>query len=104
MIWKIIDKSKKLRMWPLFELNSSILYMSLRLKDILKDYDNLQEVFWVQEESKNMGAWAYMMPRLMRMMGTSIQYIGRECSASPAVGSLKLHKIELNQILKTAFA
>lgn len=59
------------------------------------------EVVWVQEESQNMGGWSFMEPRL-RAMGYTVAYVGRDASASPAVGSLKIHQHEQAELVEAA--
>jgi len=56
-----------------------------------------------QEESQNMGAWNYIAPHLETIIGQRPFYAGRDASASPAVGSLALHRIELDALLNAAF-
>eukprot|EP00612_Vaucheria_litorea_P005795 CAMPEP_0171464818 /NCGR_PEP_ID=MMETSP0945-20130129/8029_1 /TAXON_ID=109269 /ORGANISM="Vaucheria litorea, Strain CCMP2940" /LENGTH=956 /DNA_ID=CAMNT_0011992071 /DNA_START=277 /DNA_END=3147 /DNA_ORIENTATION=+ len=64
------------------------------------------EVDWVQEEPKNMGAYSYVMPRIMtatREVNKNEKrphYIGRPTSASPATGMSKVHAAELEAILQ----
>ena len=58
---------------------------------------------WCQEESHNMGAWSFIAPQLEEIFGRKAAYAGRDDSASPAVGSLALHKRELAAFLKEAF-
>jgi len=58
---------------------------------------------WCQEESQNMGAWSWIAPQLERAFGRAAAYAGRDASASPAVGSLALHKLELASLLKDAY-
>ncbi len=74
-----------------------------QLEAIRDQCPNLEEVFWVQEEPQNMGAWAFMEPRLREIFPQPLQYVGRDASASPAVGSLALHKKEQHEIVKLAF-
>jgi 2-oxoglutarate dehydrogenase E1 component len=62
------------------------------------------EVFWVQEEPKNMGAWWYIFPRLIELLDHMPEYAGRPESASPATGFKEAHEIEQKLILDTAFA
>jgi 2-oxoglutarate dehydrogenase E1 component len=57
----------------------------------------------VQEESQNMGAWSFMEPRL-RGMGFAVEYVGRDASASPATGSLKVHQHEQKELVEAALA
>lgn len=64
------------------------------LAALLRDrYGKAKEVVWCQEEPKNQGAW-YSSNHHFRacMKGTqSLGYAGRAASASPAVGSAKVH-------------
>ena len=34
------------------------------IQEALEKYTNLKEIFWAQEEPKNMGAWTFVEPRL----------------------------------------
>jgi 2-oxoglutarate dehydrogenase E1 component len=58
---------------------------------------------WCQEESQNMGAWSWIAPQLTEIFQRAPVYAGRDASASPAVGSLALHKLELASLLKDAY-
>jgi 2-oxoglutarate dehydrogenase E1 component len=51
-----------------------------------------------------MGAWTFMEPRLWALFGRKITYAGRNASASPAVGSLAIHKREQAQLIADAFS
>jgi 2-oxoglutarate dehydrogenase E1 component len=55
-------------------------------------YPDLQEVVWVQEEPRNMGAWTFVAPRLERMLKVPVRYVGRPDRASPAEGYLHRHQ------------
>jgi 2-oxoglutarate dehydrogenase E1 component len=61
------------------------------------------DLVWCQEEPQNMGAWGHISPELETIFGRKARYIGREAAASPAVGALAVHKIELNAFLTDAF-
>jgi 2-oxoglutarate dehydrogenase E1 component len=50
-----------------------------------------------------MGAWSWIWPQIADFFGKIPLYAGRDASASPAVGSLALHKLELAGLLKDAF-
>jgi 2-oxoglutarate dehydrogenase E1 component len=67
-------------------------------------YPNLQEVLWVQEEPRNMGARAHMFPRLMQIMPHEMHfgYIGRPERASPGEGYPAAHIDEQTRIVTTA--
>ena len=60
-------------------------------------------IVWCQEESQNMGAWSWIAPQLAEIFERMPAYAGRDASASPAVGSLALHKLELAGLLKDAY-
>jgi 2-oxoglutarate decarboxylase len=71
---------------------------------LMARYPNLQEVLWVQEEPRNMGARAHMFPRLMQIMPAEMHfgYIGRPERASPGEGYPAAHAAEQNRIVTTA--
>merc|ERR1719290_198010 len=76
------------------------------MKRVTEQYSNA-ELFWVQEEHKNMGAWSYVQPRTQTAVGgyhRLLQYIGRDCAPSPATGSKAAHKKELSAFLDKAMA
>jgi 2-oxoglutarate dehydrogenase E1 component len=73
-----------------------------KLAALTKSYGKA-ELVWAQEESQNMGAWTYIAPELETIFGRKPRYAGRDASASPAVGSLAVHKRELAAFLKDAF-
>ncbi len=75
-----------------------------RLAEIAKAYGPKVKLVWCQEESQNNGAWFYLAPLLEDLFGRKPQYVGRDASASPAVGSLAVHKLELAALLKEAFS
>jgi 2-oxoglutarate dehydrogenase E1 component len=76
-------------------------------KELYK-YKNAQ-IIWVQEEPKNMGAWTFIKPRVNKVLQESeivdkyFRYIGRKDAASPAVGYLKIHNQEQEDLIKRAF-
>ncbi len=61
------------------------------------------KLIWCQEESQNNAAWSFIAPQLEEIFGRKPVYAGRDASASPAVGSLAVHKRELAAFLKDAF-
>lgn len=74
------------------------------LKSILKPYKKTVEYCWVQEEIANGGGWDHLRPQLRELIGREAEYVGRKRSASSAVGSHRIHKIEQQQILDKALA
>jgi 2-oxoglutarate dehydrogenase E1 component len=75
-----------------------------QLREALKPFPKTAKLIWCQEESQNMGAWSFMEPRLWALFGRKIGYAGRNASASPAVGSLAIHKREQAQLIADAFS
>jgi 2-oxoglutarate dehydrogenase E1 component len=75
-----------------------------QILELVERYPNLREVVWVQEEPRNMGARAYMSPRLQQVLPEPLAfgYIGRPERASPGEGYPVAHLAEQNRILRTA--
>ncbi len=76
-----------------------------KLQAIIKNAGGFDACYWVQEEPFNMGAWHFIGPILQGFLpkGRELHYIGRERSASPAVGSYAMHKNEHAAILNALF-
>jgi len=74
------------------------------LLETIARYPNLTELAWVQEEPRNMGARAYMSPRLLQIIAAELEYgyIGRPERASPGEGYPAAHAIEQSRIVRTA--
>jgi multifunctional 2-oxoglutarate metabolism enzyme len=75
-----------------------------QLLALVARYPNLQEVLWVQEEPRNMGARAHMFPRLMQILSESMHFgfVGRPERASPGEGYPVAHAKEQSRIVRTA--
>jgi 2-oxoglutarate dehydrogenase E1 component len=72
-------------------------------KAIAQRYGEVEEVVWAQEEPQNRGGWAFVALRLRKFFPRhEIRYAGRDASASPAVGSLRRHQIEQEQVVRDA--
>lgn len=71
---------------------------------ILKRYDKAEPV-WVQEESRNAGAWAYISEHFIynEAIGVKLSYVGRAATASPATGYKKVHVKEQEDLVERAF-
>jgi 2-oxoglutarate dehydrogenase E1 component len=71
----------------------------------LAPFSSAGEVFWVQEEPWNMGAWHFIQSRLRPLVGERpLGYIGRDEAASPATGSYKIHQAEQADIVDRALS
>jgi 2-oxoglutarate dehydrogenase E1 component len=75
-----------------------------QLHEAIGRYANAKAFVWCQEESQNMGAWGYIGWQLKRLLEPRLLwYAGRAASASPAVGSLGIHKKEQQLVIQDAF-
>jgi len=83
-----------------------------RLTDILRRYPDSAELFWVQEEAENMGAWYFVEEQMQSIIspgGNSapikrqLRYVGRPAAASPASGAQKVHNDQQEALIKEAF-
>lgn len=63
-------------------------------------YANASELFWVQEEPRNMGAWPYLVRKLRK---ENIEVISRKESSSTATGFSKQHASQQEYIVNKAF-
>lgn len=59
-----------------------------------------KNVFWVQEEPQNQGAWSFVSPRLFEATGIHPSYIGRPEASATATGSGKYHAVEQKGIIE----
>ncbi|MBI3912549.1 MAG: 2-oxoglutarate dehydrogenase E1 component [Armatimonadetes bacterium] len=71
---------------------------------VMGGYPNLEEVVWLQEEPRNMGAWTFVAPHLRNLlMGRlPLLYIGRPRRASPAEGAHEWHVREQTRLIEAA--
>ena len=79
---------------------------AVQLNKVFKKYSNA-DVFWVQEEPSNMGAWQYINAIFLSdFVGLKRQLnrISRKSSASPATGFKKAHDQQQADIVTDAFA
>jgi 2-oxoglutarate dehydrogenase E1 component len=73
-----------------------------QLKTALETYKQAKKYFWVQEEPENMGAWFFVRPRLEKLTGKSIEYVGRRSASSPATGFPNIYRKEQAAIIDDA--
>ena len=74
------------------------------MRAVLARYSGLEELVWVQEEPRNMGAWTYVEPKLRELApaGVTVTYVGRPERASPAEGYPAAHAAEQSRIIREA--
>ena len=74
------------------------------MRALLARYPQAEELLWVQEEPRNMGAWSYLAPKLLELApaGVEVRYAGRPERASPAEGYPAAHAAEQGRIVREA--
>jgi 2-oxoglutarate dehydrogenase E1 component len=66
------------------------------------------ELVWCQEEPQNMGAWAFVEPRIRASLdvikagGKTVRYAGRAAAAATATGLMSKHQQQRNQLIEEA--
>ncbi|HEY1945504.1 MAG TPA: multifunctional oxoglutarate decarboxylase/oxoglutarate dehydrogenase thiamine pyrophosphate-binding subunit/dihydrolipoyllysine-residue succinyltransferase subunit [Bryobacteraceae bacterium] len=84
-----------------------------RLTDILRRYSEAAELFWVQEEPENMGAWSFVEEQMQSIINPGenggpikrqLRYVGRSLAASPAAGAHKVHHDQQEALVEEAFS
>ena len=86
---------EQLHPWPEAEIVS-----------VMQRYANATTVVWAQEEPANMGAWTFVRERIQGEIRSSqkLLYAGQSESASPATGSMRIHRDEQAALVASAFA
>ncbi|MGE5432065.1 MAG: multifunctional oxoglutarate decarboxylase/oxoglutarate dehydrogenase thiamine pyrophosphate-binding subunit/dihydrolipoyllysine-residue succinyltransferase subunit [Syntrophomonadaceae bacterium] len=76
------------------------------IKTVINSYTNARTIVWTQEEPKNMGAWSFILQKSgdLTSQNRNLFYAGRNESASPASGSLKMHQKEQDELIDRAFS
>ncbi|MGB2690261.1 MAG: 2-oxoglutarate dehydrogenase E1 component [Desulfobacterales bacterium] len=69
-------------------------FPEIQLKAVIRKYKRVRQFIWVQEEPENMGAWFFVRPRLEKLIGKPLEYIGRNAAASPATGFPSIYRKE----------
>lgn len=75
-------------------------FPQVQVDAILAKYKKAEKILWVQEEPENMGPWIYIFKHLYK---TGIEYVGRNESASPATGYVKMHNAQSEVIMEKIF-
>jgi 2-oxoglutarate dehydrogenase E1 component len=75
------------------------------LSALLADYAMVTEVLWVQEEPQNQGAWFAIQHHILACLqaGQSLRYVGRDFSASPAVGYPEVYEAQKHAYINEVF-
>ncbi len=77
-------------------------FPEMQLKTAIQKYKQTRKYLWVQEEPENMGAWFFVRPRLEKLIGETIEYIGRKAASSPATGFPNIYRKEQTAVIDNA--
>jgi len=74
------------------------------LRELIGRYASAEHRIWCQEEPRNMGGWTFVRDRLQSIVGDEhvFSYAGRSEAASPAAGSPRIHRAQLQAFLDDA--
>jgi 2-oxoglutarate dehydrogenase E1 component len=72
--------------------------------ETLARYPNASEIVWCQEEPENQGAWYQIKHKLLAYISDQHEliYVSRKGTSSTAVGYLKVHQKEQEELVKQA--
>lgn len=79
------------------------------LEPVLKNFKNVKQIVWAQEEPKNMGSYQFVyfkIADLIKKMKLNVvfSYVGRPDRSSPATGSIYRHKVEQADLIEKVFS
>ncbi len=94
---KLTDQTAIIRIEQLYPLYEE------KIKRLTKPYTKAKKFIWCQEEPENMGAWTFILPRLLNLFPGYIHYAGRPASASTAAGTIYVHQAQQAALVKQAF-
>ena len=77
-------------------------FPEMQLKTAIQKYKQARKYLWVQEEPENMGAWFFVWPRLEKLTGEAIEYVGRKAASSPATGFPNIYRKEQAAVIDNA--
>jgi 2-oxoglutarate dehydrogenase E1 component len=77
------------------------------LLQVLRQYPNLEDAVWCQEEPMNQGAWYASQHHMRRVIhrhreDVYLRFVGREASAAPAAGYMALHLAQQENLINEA--
>lgn len=99
------DKNPSAENIALARLDQLYPFPFAELESMVSSLPNLREVFWVQEEPQNMGAWTYVATTLQyNVNGLPLTYVGRQPHSAPAEGFAQIHAIEQDRIINEAIS
>ena len=108
LYYEILNKRRenKIRNTAIIRIEQLYPFPLEEVQLIINKYSGARDIVWAQEEPKNQGAWFYMQSRrnikaCLRSEHT-LRYAGRRYSASPATGSLHIHREQQQLLIEDA--
>jgi len=98
-----LRKTSNIKDVAILRLESLVPFPAEDIKDELKKYSNAKEFIWSQEEHRNQGPWSFIHPRFTNLLNVKLSYNGRDVLAMSAVGVVKLHAKETEELFKNLF-
>lgn len=77
-----------------------------RLRKTLEQFGSATDYVWVQEEPANQGPWPFLglwLPEVLPDILRGLRRISRRAMSAPSSGSSKVHAVEQQEIIDTAF-
>ncbi|GBO01186.1 putative 2-oxoglutarate dehydrogenase E1 component DHKTD1, mitochondrial, partial [Araneus ventricosus] len=96
-------ESRNLNDCAIIRLEKLCPFPAEKLHSVIKQYNNVQNFVWSQEEHQNMGPWSFVEARFRNLLGCQLKYAGRGPLSTPAVGIGKLHQAEVHSIVDETF-
>ena len=101
--------NKKIRNTAIIRIEQLYPFPYDDLEEILTKYENVKEYIWCQEEPLNQGAWFSHRHRIQRVLdrfskGYEVSLISRPAAAAPAVGLMKLHLQQQQDLVNKAIS
>ena len=101
--------NKKIRNTAIIRIEQLYPFPYDDLEEILTKYENVKEYIWCQEEPLNQGAWFSHRHRIQRVLdrfskGYEVSLISRPAAAAPAVGLMKLHLQQQEDLINKAIS
>ena len=94
---------KKAEKTALLTIEELFPFPEARLEELLRGLSPNSQVYWVQEENLNGGAYQFVASRIQRALSAvgwkgDLGYVGRRAVSATAVGSVELHKRETAEL------
>jgi len=82
-------------------------FNSEQFTSIVSRFSNIKNIYWIQEEPKNMGAWLFIkdiIADLLDEFKMKLHFIGRAATASTATGLSIIHQREQKKVIDDALS